>query len=131
MHRKPTTKAILPGRYQLRTFAENEGMKKAVTELSGRWLDSEAWRVLLSAYEKSDLSVKDFCASQGISAASYYRWQKRLGIGKEPASFLPIEIQTKSGGSIVVELPGGVLLRFEALPPVEYLRRLSSPFSGG
>lgn len=107
-------------------------MKKVVTELSRKWLDAETWGLLLSAYEKSDLSVKDFCASQGISAASYYRWQKRLNSDKETDNILfsPISIQTKTSGSIVVELPGGVVLRFSDLPPVEYLRSLSSQFSG-
>lgn len=107
-------------------------MKKAVTELSGRWLDAETWSVLLSACEKSALSVKDFCASQGISAASYYRWQKRIQSEKETdrALFSPIEIQAKSVDRVLVELPGGVVLRFAELPPVEYLRHLSSQFSG-
>ena len=108
-------------------------MKKAVTGLSRKWLDADSWALLLSACEKSHLSVKDFCASQGISAASYYRWQKRLRRDKETdrAHFSPIEIQAKLTGGIVVELPGGVVLRFEELPPVEYLRRLSAQFSGG
>ena len=107
-------------------------MKKAVTAQSRKWLDADSWSLLLSAYEKSHLSVKDFCASQGISAASYYRWQKRLQSDKETdrAHFSPIEIQAKSTGGIVLELPGGVVLRFEELPPVAYLRSLSSMFSG-
>lgn len=122
----------MPGCYGLRTFGKNEGMKKAVPALSRKWLGADTWALLLSAYEKSGLSVKDFCASQGISAASYYRWQKRLGIDRETDKvlFSPIEIQTKSSGGIVVELPGGVVLRFEVYPPVEYLCSLSSMFSG-
>ena len=122
----------MPIHYRVWTFAKNEGMKKAVTELSGKWLDSDTWALLLSAYEKSNLSVKDFCASQGISTASYYRWQKRIESAKETASalFNPVEIQSKSVDSVLVELPGGVVLRFAALPPIEYLRRLSSQFSG-
>lgn len=128
---KPTTKVILPSRYRLRTFAKNEGMKKAIRALSRKWLDADSWALLLSAYEKSHLSVKDFCSSQGISAASYYRWQKRLRSdkGTDSTHFSTIEIQGKSTGSIVVELPGGVILRFEELPPVAYLRSLSSMFS--
>ena len=43
--------------------------------------------------------------------------------------FSPIEIETKPLGGIVVELPGGVALRFSELPPVEYLRSLSSSFA--
>lgn len=108
-------------------------MKKADTPLSRKWLGADTWALLLSAYEKSNLSVKDFCASQGISAASYYRWHKRLRSDRETDKvlFSPIEIQTKSSGSIEVELPGGVVLRLEGLPPVDYLRSLSLLFSGG
>ena len=106
-------------------------MKKADTALRRKWLGADTWALLLSAYEKRNMSVKDFCASQGISAASYYRWQKRLRIDRatDKVLFSPIEIQTKSSGGIVVELPGGVVLRFEELPPVAYLRSLSSMFS--
>ena len=77
-------------------------------------------------------SIKDFCKAHGIKEASYYYWRKRLG-GKEvkgDSLFSPIEIQAKPGSSVVVELPGGVILRFGDLPPVEYLRRLSITFSG-
>lgn len=107
-------------------------MKKAVTELSGKWLDSETWSLILSAYEKSNLSVKDFCATQGVSVASYYRWQKRIQSEKETDSrlFSPVKIQPKSVDLVVVELPGGVILRFGELPPVDYLRQLSTQFSG-
>ena len=108
-------------------------MKKTVRDLSRKWLDSETWALILSAYEKSGLSVKDFCASQGISVASYYRWQKRLRGEKQEfgTHFSPISIQAKSGGRVEMELPEGVVLRFMDLPPVEYVRSLSSEFSGG
>lgn len=107
-------------------------MKKGMTGPRRSWLDSGSWALLLEAQKESDLSIKDFCKSQGISAASYYRWQKRLGMDKEAGIelFSPIEIRSKSAGNIVVELPGGVVMRFEELPPVEYLRSLSCVFSG-
>jgi hypothetical protein len=90
--------------------------------------DSAKWTLLLEAQRGSALSVKDFCASQGISAGNYYRWQQRLR-DHDGARFDRIEIQAKPGGSIAVELPGGVVLRFGELPPVEYLRSLSSMYS--
>jgi len=108
---------------------KNEGMKKASTKTSRSRLDSATWSLLLEAQRESGLSVKDFCMSQGISAGTYYRWQQRLR-SDDGAQFSPIEIQAKSGVSIVVELPGDVVVRFGDLPPVEYLRSLSSMFSG-
>lgn len=88
--------------------------------------------MLLEAQESSGLSIKDFCISQDISVASFYQWRHRLQGSKasEGRLFSPIEIQEKPLGSITVELPGGVLLRFSQLPPVGYLRDLSSKFSG-
>lgn len=94
--------------------------------------DARAWARLLSGQEKSGQSVKEYCAAQGISAGSYYRWQKLLKQKEEEqAQFAPIEIQTKQPiAGMVVELPGGVSLHFRELPPVAYLRSLSSSFSG-
>ncbi|MBK6932891.1 MAG: hypothetical protein IPH12_19290 [Saprospirales bacterium] len=107
-------------------------MKKSLSKTRRKWLDASSWALLIESYGSSELSVKDFCASQGVSVASYYRWQNRLKEDKHADStlFSPIEIQSKGKGGIVVELPGGVVLRFEALPPVEYVRSLSLTFSG-
>ena len=95
---------------------------------SRSWRGSGWWAALVSGHEESGQSVKEYCAAQGISAASYYRWQKRL---KQEAGegFSPIKIETEAVGGIVVELPGGVCLHLRELPPVEYLRLLSSSFS--
>ncbi|MCB0570424.1 MAG: transposase [Phaeodactylibacter sp.] len=107
-------------------------MKKSQAVARRPRLDAGAWARLLAGQEKSGQSVKEYCAAQGISAASYYRWQKLLKEEEEvQAQFHPIEIQAKPMGGIVVELPGGVKLHFSELPPVAYLRSLSSSFSGG
>lgn len=107
-------------------------MKKAKRETKRSRLDASSWMLLLEAHSECELSIKDFCAVQGISEASFYQWRKRLQRDTRAASvmFSPIEIQSKSTESIVVELPGGVFIRFAELPPVEYLRSLSSMFSG-
>jgi hypothetical protein len=95
-------------------------------------LDRGSWQKLLRAQEASELSIKDFCAAQGLSPASFYQWRNRIQGGgpSKGALFSPIEIQKKAFGGLTVELPGNVLLRFLDLPPVEYLRELSSRFSG-
>lgn len=107
-------------------------MKKVVTELSRKWLDAQTWDRLLSGHDPGKLSVKEYCSRHGVSSASYYRWQKRLRGEKGGELFSPIEI---GGGpieeSIEVDLPGGIVLRFGALPPVDYLRSLSLVFRGG
>jgi hypothetical protein len=116
------------------TFAKNEGMQKGSSVSKGRLLDSSSWSILLDVHGSSGLSVKDFCASQGVIVSSYYLWRKRLQEcnGSGSGLFNPIEISAKPSGDVtVVELPGGILLRFMGLPPVDYLRQLSATFSGG
>jgi len=103
-------------------------MKRSQTRASRSWRDAGSWAALLAGHEESGQSVKEYCAAQGVSAASYYRWQKRLK-QEGGEGFSPIKIETKPVGGIVVELPGGVSLRFRELPPVEYLRSLSSSFA--
>ncbi len=113
-------------------FAENKDMKKGSSGPRRPRLDAASWSLMLEVQESSGLSVKDFCASQDISAVSFYQWRNRLQSGKviDGDLFSPIEIQENLSGGITVELPGGVLLRFLQLPPVGYLRELSSKFSG-
>ena len=105
-------------------------MKRSKT--NGRYLRRDAgwWSALLSEQAESGLSVKSFCEERGISMGTYYRWQKLL---KQQAGdlFSPIELGAKSVCEVVVDLPSGVSLRFSELPPVGYLRSLSSSFSLG
>jgi len=112
---------------------KNEGMEKGTIKSRRPREDSAFWALQLEGQESSELSIKAFCASQGLSAASFYKWRKRLDQEKArgKALFSPIALESKPLGNIVVELPGGVLLRFVELPPVGYLRSLSSMFSGG
>ena len=53
------------------------------------------WQSLIARAERSPLSVRAFCAAQGISTASFYLWRKRLGVDIEQvapvaASFLDL-----------------------------------------
>lgn len=104
-------------------------MKRSLTKPRRTWRDADNWAALLAGYEESGQSIKSYCASQGISAASFYRWQKRLN-EEEGVGFSPIEIATRPVGGLVIELPGGVCLRFSELPPVGYLGSLSISISG-
>lgn len=108
-------------------------MSETTSALRRPRLDLSTRMQLVSDQESSGMSVKDFCAARGLSVVSFYQWRNRKGADQASSSecFSPIEIASKVTGSISVELPGGVILRFGALPPVEYLRSLSSIFSGG
>ena len=104
-------------------------MKKANKMTIRPRLNSARWVDLVRGQEHSGLGVKEYCTAQGISVASYYRWQKLLK-EEQCELFSPIEIERMPVVGIVVELPGGLTLRFNELPPVAYLHSLSSSFSG-
>ena len=62
---------------------------------SGARRSRAEWQFLIARAEGSPLSVRAFCAAQGISTASFYLWRKRLGADIEPvapvaASFLDL-----------------------------------------
>lgn len=91
------------------------------------------WASLFARQAKSGQSIKSYCQAQGVNPSSFYRWKKLLKHpGTDPVpGFNPIQVQIQSQNSceVVVELPGGVLLRFAGLPPVEYLQSLSAGFN--
>lgn len=40
------------------------------------------WRGVLSRQAGSDLSIREFCATEGISEPSFYAWRKKLRDGR-------------------------------------------------
>ena len=73
----------------------------------------QEWFSLIERCESSEITVKEFCKTQGINPSNYYYWMKRFRT-KEP-DFAPLEITSKAlvSGSSVYELvyPNGVMLR--------------------
>ncbi|MFN0019479.1 MAG: IS66 family insertion sequence element accessory protein TnpA [Pirellulaceae bacterium] len=87
----------------------------------------ELWRRRLREYERSNLTIADFCDGAGVSTAAFYQWRRKLAVtgpsvgpGKEegfakpsPAAaslnFLPVEIMGPGNGSVVeLQLPSGI-----------------------
>jgi transposase-like protein len=83
---------------------------------------AEQWRVLLSRFDGSGLSVAEFCAREGISDTSFHRWRGRLqaaGSGKPdraaPAAFLDAGVLRREHPSaarleLTLDLGGGLQL---------------------
>ena len=57
---------------------------------------SEDWRARIAAQRQSGVSVKQFCAQQGLTEQSFYYWRKRL---QTPASmrFALVEAEPRRG----------------------------------
>jgi transposase-like protein len=86
---------------------------------------AEAWRRILGRFEESGMTAPAFCAREGISRQSLYRWRSRLGgesdqaliakatqLTSKAAGFIELG-NVRSGGSrleVRLELGAGVVL---------------------
>jgi hypothetical protein len=80
----------------------------------------QLWQQRLQRFQNSGLSVKDFCASEGVSVPSFYSWKRRLaptaaggcasGPGSSP-SFIPLRLVPDAAAPLQLVLPSGVVLR--------------------
>ena len=74
------------------------------------------WQSLIQQQPHSGLTVAEFCDSQGVSAASFYQWRRKLAqesparpvflpvrVSEDPASASPIRIRFDCGA--VAEIP--------------------------
>jgi len=79
-------------------------------KLEGRWRD------LIARWERSDLTVRDFCFNQRISEPSFYAWRRELAAraAAEPAvpTFVPVRVTPTA--IIEVVLTTGVVVRVPA-----------------
>jgi transposase len=90
----------------------------------------QRWQQRLERFCRSGLTVPDFCDREGISAASFYEWKRRLG--REPVSpaadnprLVPVRLVTPPGSApLEVLLPSGMILRLSADCDVAWLREL-------
>lgn len=90
------------------------------------------WRRMIGGWKRSGLTVRDFCAFEGLGEPSFYAWRRELakrdreaaareeglvnGASKEAGQFLPVEVVAEaaleSGADrcLEVQLPTGVRL---------------------
>lgn len=95
------------------------------------------WRERLRRFDRSQMSVADFCLSEGVSQASFYQWKKKLrqvasvakaGDSDSGVQFVPLRLTSELGSqaavvsneqagsplaSTTIELPGGVRIRVD------------------
>jgi hypothetical protein len=96
---------------------------------------ADQWRDRLLRFERSGLSVADFCLDEDYSPASFYQWRRRLAddAGEATASFVPakvlpplasgVSLRQSAELAIRIELPGGAVVCLDADAPGELLRR--------
>ena len=78
-----------------------------------------SWGQRIRRQRRSGLSIGEFCRQEGVSAASFYAWRRRLaGAGSSETRsprFVPVDLPAPvmAAGGVRIELPGGAVL---ALP---------------
>jgi hypothetical protein len=88
---------------------------------------SEDWRARIAAQKHSGVSVKQFCAQQGLTEQSFYYWRKRL---QTPASmrFALVEAEPRRGpaehAALELVLTTGARLRIGAGVDATTLRQV-------
>jgi hypothetical protein len=97
-----------------------------------RRLDLSSWREVMRRFDAAGTSVQAFCAGEGLSATSFYRWRERLEHGdhevvaasrrgatpaaraRSAVGFVELGGLLAGGGSafeLKLDLGGGVLLQ--------------------
>ena len=98
-----------------------------------RHLDTQGWREVLRRFEAAATTVEAFCAREGLSSSSFYRWRERLqrdgapakaprtrasGIAvPAPSGFIELgdlahaQCRTQAGLQVRLELGGGLVLQ--------------------
>jgi hypothetical protein len=85
------------------------------------------WRERIERQERSDWSIAEFCAREGVSSASFYVWRRRLFGGRRapgpsgldapaPVRLIPVRLPTiGAAGGVEIVLPNGAVVRLPAL----------------
>lgn len=72
------------------------------------------WREILSRWEKSGVSPRDFCRKQELQLSSFERWRQKLN-SSAPDEFVAVTTASPSISTWMLEvtLPNGSKLRFQ------------------
>jgi hypothetical protein len=75
------------------------------------------WRAHLEAWHRSDLTQREYCASQGLGEKAFYRWRRKerevvasanSSFTLVPVSVAPVSVGAPVTGSVVrLHSPGG------------------------
>jgi len=83
------------------------------------------WQERFTRFASTDLTVAEFCRSEGVSTPSFYRWKKLASpMGSQSPRFVPLKLNTVPVATLT--LPGGASID---LPGDLSRSRLSDLFS--
>ena len=85
-----------------------------------KWSEA-VWRDVHRRFERSGMTVAEFCEVEGCSVGNFYAWRKRLG-DRQHQSFAEVVVQERSESAIEIELSNAVRLRLVGAVDARQLR---------
>ena len=69
------------------------------------------WRRRFEAFEQSGLTIQDYCAAEGVSRTTFFKWRQRLSERSEPkVEFVEVGASREQQGLELV-LKSGMVVR--------------------
>ena len=92
---------------------------------------AQQWRDRLGRFDRSELTIAEFCELEGYSTASFYQWRRKLGASQlavAPA-FVPVDLDSSDLGDRAnrrteIDLPGGATVKIPSGATVTEQRAL-------
>jgi hypothetical protein len=75
------------------------------------------WRDLIARWERSDLTIRDFCSDHGVSEPRFYAWRRELArrdrvtVKAAPGTPMFVPVRVTPAAVVEVVLPTGVVVR--------------------
>lgn len=87
-----------------------------------------AWKERLVRFERSQLTVAEFCEVENVSVANFYQWRRKLeqpqsAKPESPGEFIAVRLRG-SAQTARLSLPGGATIELPACIEPAHLREL-------
>lgn len=75
---------------------------------------------------RSGLTVQRYCLEHGVNKSTFYYWKKKMEQQEEQsaAGFIEMHPSRFCQGNTTIYFPNTVSICFDALPPLDYLKKL-------
>lgn len=80
------------------------------------------WEEAFDRFERSGLTVAEFCEVEGCSVPTFYAWRKRIGAEGQPKFTELVVERAAESSSIEIELSGGERLRLTGVVDADNLQ---------
>ena len=94
------------------------------------------WRRMVRGHAGSGMSIRAYCAQQGVKDAAFYWWRAELArrdAARSAAAFVPVVLEPAAAVSaegMIIELRGGRALRLPASLTMEKIGELIRAVEG-